>query len=351
MSNDFIVGNLTVVINFCLYFRMHKSFIPRGDAQKFIEETSSNGEVVIICGAVDVDLYLAANTKSFLIAAGWVTPEEKVVKYGIPAPTPSKMRALIEIIVNQTNWYYLCAFDDPVPTKVVSLCLSNTYAGTVSPEEEDMAKAFEAILKDRADNPAIKQALICYLMAAISHDKDFKEVQDWAVTPSSSTNPPQIMEDLKEHVRYMMNGRKREAIFIRHTATGKSRFDSRDGRQRNDYCLKHFRSIRVNEKYKGKLKGRVVCLLDDYLTHGNTFEALRNLLIKCEVKKIIFVSIGKFKRNDESQYIQKSFSIEGDVYSGNYTAEFNTAACHEVEFDDAARRSLENLEQLTSHLR
>ncbi|XP_020615924.1 uncharacterized protein LOC110053945 [Orbicella faveolata] len=348
MSNEFIVWNLTEVINFCLYFRMHKSFIPRGDAQKFIEETSSNGEVVIICGAVDVDLYLAANTKSFLIAAGWVTPEEKVVQYGIPAPTPTKMRALIEIIVNQTNWYYLCAFDDPVPTKVVSLCLSNTY--TVSPEEKAMAEAFKAILKYGADNPAIKQALICYLMAAIAHDKDFKEVEDWAVTPSSSTNPPQIMEDLKEHVRCMMNGRKHEAIFIRHTATKKSRSDSRDDRQKNDYCLKHFQSIRVNDKYKGKLKGRVVCVFDDYLTHGNTFEALRNLLIKCEVKKIIFVSIGKFKRNYESQYIQKSFSIEGDVYSEKYTAEFNTAACHEVEFDDAAQRSLENLKQLATYL-
>lgn len=158
------------------------------------------------------------------------------------------------------------------------------------------------------------------------------------------------MEDLTERVRCMMNGRKSEPMFIRHTATGKSRFDSRDDRQRDDYCLKHFRSIHVNDKY-GKLKGRVVCVFDDYLSHGNTFEALRNLLIKCEVKKIMFVSIGKFKRNDESQYIQKSFSIEGDVYSVNYTAEFNTVAHHNVTFDNAARRSLENLEQLAIHLR
>lgn len=164
MSNDFIVWNLTAVINFCLYFRMHSSFILRGDAlRNFIKETSSKGEVVIICGAVDEDLHVAANTKSFLIAAGWVTPEGKVVKYGIPAPTPGKMRALIEIIVNQTSWYYLSAFKDPVPTKVVSLCLSNTY--TVSPEEKAMAEAFQAILKDGANKPAIKQALICYLMA------------------------------------------------------------------------------------------------------------------------------------------------------------------------------------------
>lgn len=188
------------------------------------------------------------------------------------------------------------------------------------------------------------------MSTAIAHDEDFKEVQDWAVAPSSSTNPPQIMENLKEHVRYMMNGRKPEPIFIRHTTTSKSRFDNRDVRQRNDYCQKHFRSIRLNDKYKGKLKGRVVCVFDDYLTQGNTFEALRNLLIKCEVKKIIFVSIGKFKHTRESQYVQKSVSIEGDVYSGNYTAKFNTDAKHDVEFDDAARRSLENLNQLAEHL-
>ena len=112
-------------------------------------------------------MYVAANTKSFLIAAGWVIPEEKVRKYGVPAPTPKKMRALIKIIVNQTSWYYLCVFDDPVPTKVVSLCLSNTYARTVFPEERAMAEAFQAILKDGANKPAIKQALICYLMAGL----------------------------------------------------------------------------------------------------------------------------------------------------------------------------------------
>ena len=143
---------------------MHSSFILRGDdLREFIKETSSKGEVVIICGVIDEDLHVAANTKSFLIAAGWVTPGEKVAKYGIPAPTPEKMRALIEIIVNQTSWYYSCTFDDPVPTKVVSLCLSNTY--TVSEEEKAMAEAFQAVLKDGADKPAIKQALICYLMA------------------------------------------------------------------------------------------------------------------------------------------------------------------------------------------
>lgn len=68
------------------------------------------------------------------------------------------------------------------------------------------------------------------------------------------------------------------------------------------------------------------------------------------MKRIIFVSIGKFKSSYESQYVQKIFSIDGDVYSGQYTAKFNTDAEHDVEFDDAARRSLENLNQLAKYL-
>ena len=144
---------------------MKCQFLRRGeDLRDFIKNTSTKDEVVIICGAVDKDLHVAASTKSFLIAAGWVNLEPKVKKYGISAPTPLKMRAIIQIVANQTSWYYSCTFNYPVSTKVVSLCLANTY-GNITGDEKDMAKAFQAILKNGDNNPVIKQALICHLMA------------------------------------------------------------------------------------------------------------------------------------------------------------------------------------------
>ena len=157
-----INGTLANQFNFVFFSRL--TFLRRGkELRDFIKNTSSKGEVVIICGAVDKDMHVAASTKSFLIAAGWVNLEPGVVKYGIPAPTPSKMTALIQIVANQTSWYYLCTFNDPVPTKVVSLCRANTYS--VSDDEKAMAEAFQAILKDGNNDPVIKQALICHLMA------------------------------------------------------------------------------------------------------------------------------------------------------------------------------------------
>lgn len=194
--------------------------------------------------------------------------------------------------------------------------------------------------------------LITFLSTAIAHDPEFREVQDWAVAPSSSTQPNEVMDNLKEHVRYMMNGRKPQPIFIRHTATGKSRFDRREARQQHNYCQKHFQTIRVNDDktYKGKLKGRVVCVFDDFLTNGNTFETLRNLLVACKVKKIIFLSIGKFQSHGEESYTQKSFNIQGDVHTTNYTATFKEALQHPVSFNDNARWELGDLKGLADYL-
>ena len=113
---------------------------------------------------MDKDLHVAASTKSFLLAALWADAKQKVRQYGVPAPTPQKMTAILNIVVNQTSWYYVCSFLDPVPTKVVSLCYANTYSPG-NEDEKEMAKAFQAILKDGDKNPIIKEALLCHLMA------------------------------------------------------------------------------------------------------------------------------------------------------------------------------------------
>ena len=154
----------------------------------------------------------------------------------------------------------------------------------------------------------------------------------------------------RKHVRYMMNGRKPDTIFKRHTPTTKSRFENRAERQKDDYIQKHFRSICVSEVYKDKLKGRVVCVFDDYLTKGQTFEALRNLLVSCKVKKIILVSIGKFKSGSELSYTQRDHSIEGNLYTADYRATFVNRKERPFEINATARRSLADLRELASHL-
>ena len=188
-------------------------------------------------------------------------------------------------------------------------------------------------------------------LTAIAHDPDFKEVQDWAVAPSSSENPSDIMKELKEHVRCMMNGENAKAIFSRHTKISKSHEDESRNRKEDKYCLKHFASILVDKMYHKKLIERVVCVFDDYLTYGNTFETLRNLLAVCNVKRIIFVSIGKYMERNEKTYRQKSYSIEGDISTESYKATLKDTLDHPICIHNDAQQSLQRLKKLVDQLK
>lgn len=147
---------------FCPSFRWKLTTLEKKGLQEFIEDQEDKDQVVIICGAVDKGMKVASIKKSFLIAAGWVGPKPSDKEHVILAPTPSKMTALLQIVANQTSWYYSCTFDKPVPTKVVSLFPANTYV--VNADEKFMAESLRNILKYNGQNRAIKQALICHLM-------------------------------------------------------------------------------------------------------------------------------------------------------------------------------------------
>ena len=158
------------------------------------------------------------------------------------------------------------------------------------------------------------------------------------------------MLHFKERVREMMYGRKPLPIFLRHTPAGKSSNDDQIVRKSDNYCQKHFRTIIVNPLYKEKLKNRIVCVMDDYFTNGNTFETLRNLLVACKVKKIIFVAIGKFTTG-ENCYSKQIFSIQGDVHEDGYIATFQGREQVPFNVNENVKRDVAQLKTLADQLK
>lgn len=74
----------------------------------------------------------------------------------------------------------------------------------------------------------------------------------------------------------------------------------------------------LNPFYRDKLRNRTVCVLDDFLTHGTSFEVVRNLLTHEKVKKIYCIALGSF----EQPYIKQSYTLNGDLYSPDYIYEY-----------------------------
>lgn len=302
-------------------------------------------EHFILVGSHNADLYLASNTKILLINPRWSdVQEEKAVRYGVPILSPLDLYKAIKIANNQRAWYYTLEIDDK--TKLYSLTRANShqYYG-LSEEELKMVEGFNRLLK--AGDKSYFKTLLHHFLASIMNNPEFKNVDYWSIMPSSGTELNEDMLAFKERVRYLMGKKTTEPIFIRHTATVKSRLLPRQLRL---YCNRHFDTIHINPYYRKKLKNKTVCLLDDYLTNGTSFEALRNLLLKAQVKKIIFVSLGRFKKSAPPDYYKQDYEIDGDIYTP-FGYSYNLLQETELigEYDEQAINDIEQLHEIIFH--
>ncbi|WP_055068968.1 phosphoribosyltransferase [Clostridium massiliamazoniense] len=322
-------------------FNSNVFFIQRDTLVNMIKEVfkTKDDYYFIVIGTKDHDLYLASTNKLFFVYPNWCKePQEKAQKYGFKVTNIRGLKLLVDIIENQQSWYFKLELDEK--TTVLGLTNAGTY-GRHSQEELEMIRAFRAILKDGEKN--LYKVLLVHFLAAISSNNEFREIKDWGIMPSSGTELNKDMLDFKEKARILMYGKKEAPIFLRHTKTFKSHDPQNKDKDRIP-CDRHFETIQINPAYKGKLKNRVVCIFDDYTTNGTTFETARNLLLKENVKKVFFVSLGKFGNG----YYQQDYKITGNTTEKNgYKYELlNRKKRHDFFIEKKAIREIESLHDL-----
>lgn len=302
----------------------------RKDVDAFIKKNKSS--YFIVLGAGELDFYLAVNNKVLFFFPEWAENQnDKARRYGLNVSTVSVFTKIVDIIKNQSSWYYSLKVDDI--TQVFSLTSANT-RGAHSAKEVDLVDGFRSLLKE--GKRKYMNVLLYHFLASITNNEAFRDINDWAIFPSSSTQLNREMLVFKERARYLMKGMKKDPLFLRDKVVPKSHH-MRTGRIP---CDRHFQSIVLNPVYKNKLKGRSICILDDYLTNGTSFETVRNLLVNQGVKKIICVSLGKFGR----QYLKQDYKITGDVYaSPDYTFKLISQEPLEGTFTATSVTEIENL--------
>lgn len=311
-------------------------FVRRSNARSYID--ANQDALFILVGSADVDLQLAASRKILLINPLWSdVQEQKAIDYGLGVETPNGLNYLLKVLKNQTAWYYTLNVDEA--TTLYSLSRAN-YKGYIESETEvELVKAFEKILKE--GNKRYFKLLLVHFIASIINNPEFKEVDIWAIMPSSGTELNKDMLNFKNRAREIMGRRSSEPLFERYTPIQKSRGLADSVRVP---CDRHFETIRINPFYEGKLKGKNICVLDDYLNNGTSFETMRNLLKNEGVRKIIFVSLGRFQRRTGIEYFKQDYELSGDVYGkGSYS--FILKGTKELRgvFNDQAREDIREL--------
>lgn len=299
-------------------------FVSRSnDSYNKIRESIKKGHLISIVGVVDADAISAFQCKVPLfnptfLQSNTLKIEEKVKNYGLPILS---MSDVIEcnIAYGLATKTYFQAESHKGNYKVLSLNNANTLHKIET--EQRIKKLFQTNLKNDLNNSDRRVLLILYfhLIHEVLTNPLFEKVRYWGHFPSSSmdkNDTPTVQ--LKEALRKLINGMPRNnvPIFIRSKDTPKKQFRSNE--KLNDKCELDFDSLYINPKLKGKLKGREVCIIDDYITTGYSAEAAKHLLFMAGASKVIFLSIGKFGKT----YNDTEYEIEGDVFSDDYRANF-----------------------------
>lgn len=322
--------------------KMIKRIFPKGNCSyrkdiRNLIKTNSHIPFVII-GCHDEDFYVAVNTKNLYINAGWTRAQSpKSILYGLSVPDISVLNKTLSILKNHSAWYFQLNVDEK--TKVYSLMNARTKTGDYSAQEIELVTGFQNLLKQ--GRRKYFSILLHHFLAGIVQNQEFKEIQDWGIFPSSGLSLNPEMEEFKERARVLMGGKKKSPIFKRHTPIGKSHY-IKDGTRIP--CDRHFNSISINPEYKGKLVGRAVCIMDDYLTNGTSFETARNLLSAEGVRKMIFVSMGTFGNT----YYKQDYSIEGDVTTADYRFSSIQRQAITGDYNDGAMKDITELANLLS---
>ena len=269
--------------------------VRRGPAAR---KLAKEARFCVVVGYCDHDLYLAASTKSVLVAIAGEEKEgeNKCSTYGLTT-TWEKLGALMGTLRAPTScWFFTAEYKHQegsrqVPISVHSLLSAMTRFGGYSSDDKRLFTKFRLALKKDGVMQDVVVALILGAWSRQSRnckDGPFASIDVFGFFPSSdaeSKNEP--LRTIKERLRILTGKRKPGDLLLRTRTIEKSHH----GGERHP--TRHLRSVCVNPEW-GSLVNKSVCIIDDFCTSGASFEAAKLLLVEQGVKRVLFLSFGKF---------------------------------------------------------
>lgn len=320
-------------------FRTHGytnfQFKDRCTIEEFAKSNKNKNNYFVFIGGKNADFQLAVNTRSLYIVPTWLPLEDRAQRYGIHVNTVKQLKKFIQTLNNQNVWYSKLEIDDISTAYSLVDARYGKYADTE--EEKVMVKNFQRLLKDH-QSLNYQRILLYHFLAGMTSSMDFDDIELFGMLPSSNCDVNEYVFDFMTQVR-LLKGKQlpkryksdvpvaETNLLIRHMPKNQNHNGGRERQVRINLGAKdEFRTLIINPDYKKRIEklrseGRFnVCIFDDYMTHGNSFNAVRNLLEKLGANKIIFVSIGIFR----SEFQRRDYTITGNVFSPGYTYQLET---------------------------
>ena len=320
----------------------------RDKARDFVMKHRHHNNLFVFIGGKEVDFHMAVNTQSLFIVPTWIPVEKKAELYGVHVDTPEQLFKFVRTLNNHENWY---AEVEVEPNVIALSLMDGRYKYKAKTENErDMVEHFEQLLK-LGTSRNYYDILLYHFLAGMTNSKLFDDIELFGMIPSSDCSLNyDIFSFMRQtriikgkHVpRNLQNG---ENILLRISPKPKAHLSYSTDQRASMGAKEEFRTICINPDFKNKIStlkksGKFnVCIFDDYMTHGNSFNAVRNLLQQLGANKIIFVSLGNFGK----PFQKKDYTITGDVYNTGYTYTLINSSTKYLTYNDEAKDEVSEL--------
>lgn len=332
-------------------------FRERASIKDLVMSNKNKNNYFVFIGGKNKDFELAVNTRSLFIVPTWLPLEDRPARYGIHVDSVKQLYKFILTLNNQNVWYSRLKIDDISTAYSLMDARYGKYAET--DEEREMIANFQKLLKEN-QSQSYRRILLYHFLAGMTNTMEFDDIELFGMIPSSSCKLNEYVFSFMSEVRLLKGKQlpKRYAsdtppedtnLLIRHTRKNQAHI-GRSGLERARLgCKEEFETLCINPDYKKRIEtlkkdGRFnVCIFDDYMTHGNSFNAVRNLLKTLGANKIVFVSLGLFK----NPFQRKDYTITGDVFGKDYSFQPETAKIlDDFEINNDAKKEVSDLHDI-----
>jgi hypothetical protein len=266
---------------------------------------------IIVLGCKDKDVQQAANSKLLLLRADYArinNPNSKIYEneYGIGIADDSKLALFFDTFKSFVGgWYFKLKISD----KTVIYALTDANTKNKPLNDTVLNDRFKRCLKDGHSSYRFP-FMVYFLVSTYIIVKEFEQVDYWGIYPSSGLEHNEDLQYFMDKARQSYKGLCKEPILIRRRPVAKRHLKSKAMRI-SEACDRQLETITINPYYRNKLKGKSVCIIDDFTTYGTSCETARTLLEAAGVRRLIFICLGKFGK----EFYSFSYKLKGDIYS------------------------------------
>ena len=259
---------------------------------------------IVVLGAKDEDFFMAVNRQTLFIRCDWAkTERDRAEGYGIPLADPLLIPRLVQLLEGKAPWYFqYVSADLSVYALTDAGTINLAYGPTLS-----LVNELRAYLKQGQVHR--KAAFQVHLLSSLYATDVFREVDVWSCYPGSDSqnDGSEVMHEFCTLARTAFKKRTRGPLFIRHKASPQRHAQRNVSRTDPKSQVE---TVHLNPVYRGKLNGKIVAVLDDFLTYGVSFGVAAALLHNAGVKNVICVAMGKFGGQAKVYPIE----IQGDPF-------------------------------------